>query len=69
MDRLTKKYKILLALFLIAAYIVIPFADSIACDDCMSLSAGKDADVKHLCPLCFNDTADYLNSSIFNQPW
>lgn len=50
--------KRLLVLFILAAFLIIPFVDSIACDDCMSLSDGKDADVKQLCPLCFNATAD-----------
>ena len=50
--------KRLLVLFILAAFLVIPFVDSIACDDCMSPSTGKGADVKHLCPLCFNATAD-----------
>ena len=50
--------KRLLVLFILAAFLVIPFVDSIACDDCMSPSTGKGADVKHLCPLCFNAAAD-----------
>ena len=44
--------------FMMLLYIIIPAIGSFACDDCMSLSEGKDADVKHLCPLCVNVTAD-----------
>lgn len=44
----------LLVLFVLAAFLVIPFADSIACDDCNSPSVGKGSDVKRLCQLCLN---------------
>ena len=58
MKNFNKTTKGLLILFVLAAFLIIPFVDSIACDDCMSPSTGKGADVKHLCPLCFNATAD-----------
>ena len=58
MKNFNKTAKGLLILFVLAAFLVIPFVDSIACDDCMSPSAGKGVDVKHLCSLCFNATAD-----------
>ncbi|MBI3377371.1 MAG: hypothetical protein HY035_03065 [Nitrospirae bacterium] len=58
MKNFNKTAKGLLILFVLAAFLIIPFVDSIACDDCMSPSTGKGADVKHLCPLCFNATAD-----------
>lgn len=47
----------LLVLFILAAFLIIPFVDSMACDDCMSPSAGKGVDVKHLCTLCFSATS------------
>ena len=58
MKNFNKTAKGLLILFVLAAFLIIPFVDSIACDDCMSPSAGKGADAKHLCSLCFNTTAD-----------
>ena len=54
MKNFNKAAKGLLVLFVMAAFLVIPFVDSMSCDDCMSPSAGKGVDVKHPCTLCFS---------------
>lgn len=45
--------KKLLTLFILATFLVIPFVDSIACDDCMSAS-GKGVDARCICPIHSN---------------
>ncbi len=53
--------KKLLALFILATFLVIPFVDSIACDGCVSSFAGKHVDAKHLCPI-HSDTMGGISS-------
>ena len=60
--------KKLLALFILATFLVIPFVDSIACDDCISASDGKGVDAKCICPIHLNTiggVSSYDNSPIF----
>ncbi|MDA8339687.1 MAG: hypothetical protein M0Z70_10365 [Nitrospiraceae bacterium] len=60
--------KKLLTLFILATFLVIPFVDSIACDDSISASDGKVVDARCICPIHLNtigDVSSYDNSPIF----
>ena len=60
--------KKLLALFILATFLVIPFVDSIACYDCISASAGKGVGARCICPIHLNTiggVSSYDNSPIF----
>jgi len=60
--------KKLLTLFILATFLVIPFVDSIACDDCISASDGKGVDARCICPIHLNTiggVSSYDNSPIF----